>query len=64
MLILARKINEKIMIGDDITITVVQVRGAVVRIGIEAPIETPVHRREVYEAIHEKDNRPIVSKPS
>ena len=51
MLVLTRNINEQIIIGDNITITVVSVRGDRVRLGIDAPKEVPVHRREVYEAI-------------
>jgi carbon storage regulator len=52
MLVLSRKVNESIMINDEITITVVEIRGDKVRLGVEAPREAPVHRREVYEAIH------------
>jgi carbon storage regulator len=51
MLVLSRKKNESIVIRDDIVITVVEVRGDKVRLGIEAPREVPVHRREVYEKI-------------
>jgi carbon storage regulator len=51
MLILSRKKNEKIRIGDGITIIVVEIRGDVVRLGIDAPKDVPVHREEVYEAI-------------
>lgn len=51
MLILSRKKNESIKINDDITIVVVEIRGDKVRLGVEAPKETPVHRNEVYEAI-------------
>lgn len=51
MLILTRRIDERIVIGDDIVITVVDIRGDRVRLGIAAPIETTVHREEVREAI-------------
>lgn len=51
MLVLSRKKNESIVINNDITIIVVEIRGDKVRLGIEAPKEIPVHRREVYEAI-------------
>lgn len=51
MLVLTRKVSEQIIIGDNITITVVSVHGDRVRLGIDAPKEVPVHRREVYEAI-------------
>lgn len=51
MLVLSRKKNESIIINDDITITVVEIRGDKVRLGIDAPKDVSVHRREVYEAI-------------
>lgn len=54
MLVLSRKKNESIVINDDITIVVVEIRGDKVRLGVEAPKEVPVHRREVFDAI----NRP------
>ena len=52
MLVLSRKKNESIVINNDIVITVVEIRGDKVRLGIEAPKDGPVHRQEVYEAIH------------
>ena len=51
MLVLSRKKNESIIINDNITVTVVEIRGDKVRLGIDAPKEVSVHRREVYEAI-------------
>ena len=51
MLVLSRKKNESIIIDGNITITVVEVRGDKVRLGIEAPREVPIHRSEVYAAI-------------
>lgn len=51
MLVLSRKKNESIVINNDITIVVVEIRGDKVRLGVEAPREVPVHRREVYDAI-------------
>jgi carbon storage regulator len=51
MLVLSRHRDESIIIGDNIIITVVDVRGDKVRLGIDAPTDIPVHRREVYEAI-------------
>ena len=51
MLVLSRKKNESIVINDDISIVVVEIRGDKVRLGVEAPKEVPVHRREVYDAI-------------
>ena len=57
MLVLSRKKNESIVIGDDVTIIVVEIRGDNVRLGIEAPREVPVHRREVYDAIHRQEQQ-------
>ncbi|MDH3583492.1 MAG: carbon storage regulator CsrA [Phycisphaerae bacterium] len=51
MLVLSRQRDETIMIGDDIEITVVDIRGDKVRLGINAPTTVPVHRKEVYDAI-------------
>ena len=51
MLVLSRHRDESIMIGDNIVITVVDVRGNKVRLGIDAPTDIPVHRQEVYDAI-------------
>jgi carbon storage regulator len=52
MLVLSRQRDESIIIGDNIVLTVVDIRGDKVRLGIEAPKEVPVHRQEVYDAIH------------
>jgi len=52
MLVLTRKKDEVIKIGDDITLTVVEIRGDTVRLGFTAPREVPIHRQEVYDAIH------------
>lgn len=51
MLILTRRLNETVMIGDEVTVTVLGVKGGQVRLGISAPKETAVHREEVYERI-------------
>ena len=51
MLVLSRKKNESLKIGDHITITIIEIRGDKVRIGVEAPSDVPVYRREVYDAI-------------
>jgi len=56
MLVLSRQRDETIMIGDDIEITIVDIRGDKVRLGIAAPPEIPVHRKEVYDAIR-RENR-------
>ncbi len=55
MLVLSRKKNESIVIGDSITIVVVETRGDKVRLGVEAPKEVPVHRREVFDAIRRNE---------
>ena len=51
MLVLSRHRDESIMIGDDVVVTIVDIRGDKVRLGIDAPTSIPVHRQEVYEAI-------------
>ena len=55
MLVLSRKKNESIVINNDITIVVVDIRGDKLRLGVEAPKEIPVHRREVYDAIQNNE---------
>ena len=57
MLVLSRKRDQQIVIGDGIVITVVEIRGDKVRLGINAPTEIPVHRQEVYEAIQRENLR-------
>lgn len=57
MLILTRKLNEKVVIGDGIVISVVELRGDQVKLGIEAPRSVKVFRQEVYEAIQEENRR-------
>ncbi|MCL2443525.1 MAG: carbon storage regulator CsrA [Treponema sp.] len=61
MLILSRKIDEKIIIGDDITISIVEIRGDQVRIGIEAPKKVKVFREEVYLAIKAENKAALKS---
>ena len=56
MLVLSRQIDESIMIGDDVEIIIVDVRGDKVRLGITAPKSIPVHRREIYDAIQREKN--------
>ena len=55
MLVLSRMRNESIVINDNITITVIEIRDGNVRLGIEAPKEVPVHRREVWDSIHKQE---------
>lgn len=65
MLVLSRKSNESIIINNNITVTVVEIRGDKVRLGIVAPKDIPVHRQEVYDLIHGKksaDGGPSTSK--
>ena len=59
MLVLSRKKNESIIIDNNIVVTVVEIRGDKVRLGIEAPKDVPVHRQEVYDAIHSRDSVPL-----
>jgi len=57
MLVLSRQRDESIVIGDNIVVTIVDIRGDKVRLGIDAPTEITVHRREVYEAIQRENLR-------
>ena len=59
MLVLSRKKNETIIIDDHIVITVVEIRGDKVRLGIEAPKEIPIHRSEVHAAIHSEQTTTV-----
>ena len=63
MLVLSRQRDQTIMIGDDVEITVVDIRGDKVRLGINAPTEIPVHRKEVYEAIKRENQAAAGVKP-
>lgn len=63
MLVLSRQKDETIMIGDDVEITVVDIRGDKVRLGISAPPHIPVHRKEVYEAIQRENRAAAGMKP-
>lgn len=55
MLVLARKINESIMIGDDIEVVVIDIKGDQVKLGIKAPKKITVHRKEIYEEIKQEN---------
>jgi carbon storage regulator len=57
MLILTRKLGEKINIGDDIKVTLLEIKGAQVRLGIDAPKHIGIHRNEIYEKIREENLR-------
>ena len=60
MLVLSRHRDESIIIGDDIIVTVVDIRGDKVRLGIQAPTQITVHRQEIYDAIQREKNRTAV----
>ena len=64
MLVLSRHRDESIMIGDDVVITIVDIRGDKVRLGIDAPQDIPVHRREVYDAIQRENQKAAQLNPA
>jgi carbon storage regulator len=63
MLILSRKVNEKIMIGEDISVSIIEVRGDQVRIGVDAPKTVKVFRQEVFDAIKAENKAAAESTP-
>jgi len=62
MLILSRKVNEKIMIGDDISVSIIEIRGDQVRVGVDAPKKVKVFRQEVFDAIKTENQAAVGSK--
>ncbi len=63
MLVISRKVGERIVIGDGITLTVMDIRGDKVRLGITCPMDVPVHRQEIFEAIHGFKPPPLQRRP-
>ena len=63
MLILSRKLNEKIMIGDDISVSIIEIRGDQVRLGVDAPKAVKVFRQEVYDSIKAENRAAAESSP-
>ncbi|MDR9433316.1 MAG: carbon storage regulator CsrA [Spiribacter sp.] len=63
MLILTRRVGETLIIGDDVSVTVLGVKGNQVRIGVEAPKDVSVHRKEIYERIRDEDENTSSDKP-
>ena len=64
MLVLTRKVGEQIVIGEDIRVTVVAIRGEKVRLGFTAPDEVPIHREEVYQRIRQFQSEQVASDSS
>jgi carbon storage regulator len=64
MLVLSRQRDESIVIGDNVVVTIVDIRGDKVRLGIQAPGEIPVHRQEVFEAIQRESRKAAPPQPS
>jgi carbon storage regulator len=62
MLVLSRKVGEKVIIGDDVVVTIIEARGKRIRIGFECPATVPIHRSEVFNRINESDNLNSINK--
>jgi carbon storage regulator len=60
MLILTRRVGETVMVGDDVTVTIIGVKGTQVRLGVSAPKDVTVHRQEVYERIQREQHHPTL----
>lgn len=60
MLVLSRKVGESIVIGDDVTVSILEIRGDLIRVGINAPRSVKVHRQEVFEAIEAANREAVV----
>ncbi len=63
MLILTRRVGETLMIGDDVTVTVLGVKGNQVRVGVNAPRDVAVHREEIYERIQKEQGKSVDPMP-
>ena len=61
MLILTRRAGESLMIGDEVTVTVLGIRGNQVRIGVNAPKDVPVHRKEIYDKIQDENTSKVAT---
>ena len=64
MLVLSRKVGESIVIGDNIVVSILEIRGDLIRVGIDAPREVKVHRREVFEAIEAANREALTASVS
>jgi carbon storage regulator len=64
MLILTRRVGETVMIGDNVTVTVLGVKGNQVRVGVNAPKEVAVHREEIYERIKREEEAGVAKRPT
>jgi carbon storage regulator len=62
MLVLARRLNESIMIGDEIEVVIIDIRGDQVKLGIKAPKKVMVHRKEIYQEIQQENIAAVTSK--